>query len=339
MRAHHFSTATGLLLALVAFLSLTLRAQTEPEPGLTFHVDSRLVLVDVIPEFENQSHSRALVTDLRRDDFRLYDNRQEVPIRTFDRGGTRGSRPISLWLIVQCPQGFTTGWASDFLRGDTKLLRPALQHLDKDDVVGVAHWCDNGDAALDEVSGRNVDAALGKIDQLLNGNMIHGENRTGELAMQKLVRMIVDSAQSTKPERLPVMVFFYGDHCATFADEAQEIIKAVLKTSGFVFGISDGRWPFDPQYMRSNGQIGYLVHYYSQETGGEYYTTPDAKLYSSALDYILTQVHFRYTLGFKPQALDGKIHHLKVELTKEARSRFKDVTLRHRQEYIPVAEP
>jgi len=316
-------------------------AQTEPsDSGMTVRVDSRLVLVDVIPEYEDKSHTRALLTELKQEDFRLFDNRKVVTIRSFDKGGTQGMRPIALWLIVQCPQGFSPGWASDFLRGDAQQLRPALGHLNKDDVVGVAHWCDDGEAAVDAVPGHNPNEVLAKVDEILNARISHGENRAGELAMQKLVRTIIDNVQSTQPDRLPVMVFFYGDHCATYPNEAQEIIKAVLETSGMIFGISDGRWPFDAQKMHLwNSQIGYLVHYYSQQTGGEYYTTPDSKLYAAALDYILSQVHLRYTLGFKPQAIDGKVHSLKVELTKEAKSRFRDVTLRFRQEYLPTAKP
>jgi hypothetical protein len=333
----------GLLLVLTALVAFTPKITAQNEQSdreLTFHVDSRLVLVDVIPEFEDKSHARGLLTDLKREDFRLFDNQQEVTIRSFDKGGTEGSRPIALWFIVQCPQGFTTSWASDFLRGDVRRLRPALNHLGQDDVVGVAHWCDNGDAAIDAAPGRDADAALAKVDELLKAKITHGENRSGELAMQKLVRMVVENVKEAKPDRLPVMVFFYGDHCATYPSEAQEIIKAVLENSGIIFGISDGRWPFDSRHMMyTNGQIGYLVHYYSQETGGEYYTTPDPKLYSAALDYILAQVHLRYTLGFKPDSLDGKVHKLKLELTTEARSRYRDVTLRFRHEYLPVAQP
>jgi hypothetical protein len=85
------------------------------------------------------------------------------------------------------------------------------------------------------------------------------------------------------------------------------------------------------------GQINYLVHHYSRETGGEYYTTVDPKLFSAAVDYIITQLHLRYTIGFKPLLIDGKKHKVKVELTKESQQRLLGMQLRFRQEYIPVA--
>jgi hypothetical protein len=89
-----------------------------------------------------------------------------------------------------------------------------------------------------------------------------------------------------------------------------------------VYGMNDGTWPFDASRMTPNprtgpgaGDIFYLVHYYSHAT----------------------QVHLRYTIGFKPLKLDGKRHSLAVTLTPAARKRFPAAELRFRSEYIPVA--
>jgi hypothetical protein len=131
--------------------------------------------------------------------------------------------------------------------------------------------------------------------------------------------------------------FLYGDHCATYPREAETIIESVLETSGVVFGISDGRWPFDPERLFAAGQIYYLIPYYSQVTGGQYYTVSDPKLLSAALDYILSQLHLRYTTGFKPRVIDGKRHTIRVELSKETQRRYQGVQLRFRQEYLGVA--
>jgi hypothetical protein len=76
----------------------------------------------------------------------------------------------------------------------------------------------------------------------------------------------------------------------------------------------------------------------AKHTGGQYFSTP-AEGFAAALETILQQLHFRYELGFIPQAIDGKRHELKVELTAAARKQHKGVRLRFRQEYIPLAEP
>ena len=326
------------LLLVIVSVSDSAASQTpvsEPEMP-TFRAGAQLVLVDVIPEYTPDSRSRSLLTDLKREDFRVFDNRKEMSIAGFDIGAANQTRPIALWLIVQCPLGFQPGWASDFMRGKTQYLSPALAHLFRDDVVGVAHWCDNGIANIDLPPAHDPDAALSAIDQILSQKPALGSNRKGELAMQKMIRMLVGNVQAATPDRLPVLLFLYGDHSGTRLSEADLIIESVLESSGLVFGISDNSWPFRPDAMFYDRNVNYLVHYYSQETGGGFYGVEDPKLFSAALDYILSQLHLRYTLSFKPLALDGKRHQLKVELTKDALRRFRGARLRHRQSYIPT---
>jgi hypothetical protein len=128
---------------------------------------SSTVLVDVIPSTTKKNvDSKALLTGLKQDDFRVLDNGKEVPIQSFKAGATRGTRPISLWLIVQCPEALPPDWHSEFMRGKTQLLKPALASLDKEDVVGVAHWCDDGSASVDFVPAHDADAALAALDKV-----------------------------------------------------------------------------------------------------------------------------------------------------------------------------
>jgi hypothetical protein len=338
----------SLTLFLVALLTVwpprALLAQAIP-PAPTFRIDSSLTLIDVIAENQKTGlHGRALLTDLTREDFRVFDNGSEMPIESFDIGAGHGTRPIALWLIVECNQEEPPTHHSLFLRGKTQFLKPALEHLGANDTVGVAHWCDNGDAQLDLLPGKDADAAIGKVERILAAKPSHGTNRSGELAMQSMVEKILKNANETKPRPLPVFLFLYGDHCAANVDEVNRLLTDLLETSGMVYGINDGAWPFDPHLMaptrvaRGDMQIFYLVHYYSQETGGEVYSTADPKLFSSALDYILTQLHLCYTIGFRPLQGDGKKHRLRVELTAEARKQFPAAVLRSRPEYILRAQ-
>jgi hypothetical protein len=71
-------------------------------------------------------------------------------------------------------------------------------------------------------------------------------------------------------------------------------------------------------------------------TGGQYFSV-HPKLYSTALESVLLQLHFRYELGFKPPVIDGKRHQLKVEFSDSAKKEYKNVRLRYRPEYIPTA--
>ena len=327
------------LFVLIAVVGALFGFAQTPAEIPTFRAEAKLVLVDVIAESAKKTalRTRALLTDLQKEDFRVFDNGHEMPIHSFDIGAQHDTRPIVLWLIVQCNLGLPPEWASGFLRGKTQFLRAALSDLDMNDAVGVAHWCDDGAASIDLPPGHDPDAALAAVDHVINLDPVHGENRKGELAMQRMIRITVDNVHQAKLDRLPILLFLYGDHCATYIAEANRIIEDVLETSGIVFGLNDNGYPFDPEGMSRDGQLFDLVHYYSHDTGGAFYSSMDPKLFSAALDYIVAQLHLRYTIGFKPLVKDGKRHTLKVELTKDARKRFPVTELRFRQEYVPVA--
>jgi hypothetical protein len=161
-----------------------------------------------LPRSKRKSlHTRALLTELRKEDARVVDNGREVSIRSFDIGAHYETRPIALWLVVQCNIGALPEWNSGFLRGKSGPLRPVLGGLHLDDAVGVAHWCDDGAASLDLPPGHDPDAALAMVDRLLGEPPALGENRAGEQAMQKMIRMILDNVHHATPERLPVFLF------------------------------------------------------------------------------------------------------------------------------------
>jgi len=328
----------------------------------TLHVSSTLTLVDVIAANKKTGlHTREPITDLKREDFRIFDNGHEMPIESFDIGAEHTARPIALWLIVQCNDDQPPGHHSMFLHGKTGFLKPALADLAANDLVGVAHWCDNGDAVLDLGAGHDTDAALGKVEEILDRKAITGtQTRTGELAMQRMIRLVLQDTDERVTQREPIFLFLYGDRSGTHAGEAESILEDLLESSAMVYGLNDGTWyattgtnpagppsifSADPTATMPTTHFGpdvemtrHLVHYYSHETGGEVYSTLEPTHFSDTLDALLTQLHLRYTIGFTPLKLDGKRHHLKVELTSDAHKRFKAAELQFRLEYIPVAK-
>ena len=326
-----------LVLAVVGWV----KAQ-ETKPVMTLHVGTSLTLVDVIAE--NSPHglrTRILLTDLRQEDFRIRDNWKDMPIQSFDTGAEHTTRPIALWIIVQCPQYFPLGDASMFIQGKVNVIAPALSLLAPNDAVGVAHWCDNGDAKVDLPPGHDGNAAIPATEAVLDQKPPESiDSRTGELAMQHMIEMLLDETHHQTPARLPVYLFLYGDRCGAPVDEVNRVLEDLLENDGIVFGLNDGAVTYSPyETIHMNGEEAFLVHYYSAETGGQVYSTSDPKLFSNALEYLLTQLHLRYTIGFKPKKLDGKRHRLVVELTPEARKRYGAVTLRYRPEYVPVEHP
>src|SRR5437762_8879671 len=133
--------------ASICFLAVCASAPMATAQAPTIRVQSSLVLVDVITQ---DRKSGLPVRDFKKGDFRLFDNRHEVRVATFDAGARYDTRSITLWLVVICNEsGLPKFGASAEFLGLEALFRPALNHLEPHDSVGVAHWCDNGDSQLD----------------------------------------------------------------------------------------------------------------------------------------------------------------------------------------------
>lgn len=301
----------------------------------TIRVQSSLVLVDVISK---DPKTGLPVRDFKKEDFRVFDNRQEVPITTFSAGAHNDTRPITLWMVVICNEGGLPdfGASAEFV-GKESLFRPALDHLENKDTVGVAHWCDNGEAELDLAPTKDRDHFIRVLTETLKPIPFQGgtseSDAVGAATFRRMVRLIIRDAVRRNPQPLPVIVFLHGDYTGQSRQDLDELIGDFLETSGIAFGISDQRSP----NLHLLGEQARILHYMAEHTGGEYFSVPPSG-YAEALEAILTQLHFRYELGFIPPAIDGKRHELKVELTKEAKKEHKGVRLRFRPEYIPVRE-
>jgi len=317
-------------------LPATVAQHTEQSPAApsTIRVGSSLVLVDVISQ---DPKSGLPIRDFKKEDFQVFDNGHEVPISSFDSGTGYDTRRVALWLVVLCNEQGKVAGSAQFV-GKEALFRPALDHLDEQDMVGVAHWCDNGETELDLRPTEDRDKAIEVLTETIKPISFHiggNSDAVGELTFRKMVRMIIQDAQRRNPQPLPALVFLDGDYTGQPKSELNHLIDDFLETSGIVFGIKDERSPSLGPLLFEQGQI---MHYMAEQTGGQFFAAPPAG-YSAALEAILMQLHFRYELGFVPPALDGKRHKLKVVLTKDAKEKHKGARLRFRSEYIPGEVP
>jgi len=308
--------------------------QVSPTPEATLRVSTHLVLMDLVAL---GAKNELPDSTLKKEDLQVFDDGHRVAIKTFDTGA--GTRPIALWFVVQCKMPDWEAEGSGLFAGQIKLLKPALEHLDKQDAVAVAHWCDNGDSKVDLLPTSNIDQAATTLEEVLaatpDGTYKH--ERPGELALQKTLQLIVEATRSLPHDTVPVVVFLYGDFSAMPRGEADHFVDELLQTSAIVFGLKDHR---SPKIMGLNwvgGEQGAIANYIAIQTGGEYLrVTPES--YASGLEGILKRLHFRYELGFQPEDLDGKRHKLTVKLTVAGRKQHHGVRLRYRTAYVPVSQ-
>jgi hypothetical protein len=300
-------------------------------PEITFHTSSSLVLLDVIAlNAKNGLPDKTL----KRDDFQIFDNALPVSIKTFDSAAQ--TRPLALWFVVQCSMQGWEAKGSGLFRGRISLFKPALKYLDKQDTVAVAHWCDNGDSHLDLLPTSDVEQAVTSLEQVLAPTLnpdSHG--RSGELAFQKTLQLIIDATRPLVPERVPVVIFLYGDYSGMPRSEADHFIDELLETSAIAYGLKDRRSQQIGLFGRSWREQPAIATYIAIQTGGQYLrVTPET--YAAGLEEILRQLHFRYELGFEPEALDGKRHQLRVELAGAVKNQHKRVRLQYRAAYVPI---
>jgi hypothetical protein len=114
--------------------------------------------------------------------------------------------------------------------------------------------------------------------------------------------------------------------------EANHFIDELLETSAIAFGVRDHR---SQHLLFAPGEQRAIAHYIATQTGGQYFDA-SPETYASALAEILQQLHFRYELGFKPEALDGKRHKLRVQFADTVKNQHKGVRLRYRLAYVPI---
>jgi hypothetical protein len=316
----------GLLFLFAGFLSGG--ATFSQSEQVTIRATSPLVLVDVIAR---NKETGASIDHLIGDDLKLTDDSIQVPVFAFDRS----PRPITLWFVMICNQSNWFNEGSTFFAGKSYRLRPALEHLNADDRIAVAHWCDNGCATIDLPPTSNRDAALAAIENVLRrpANLPVGYG-SGVFALQQMMRLISDITHTTKPRPTPVITFIHGDAMGMRQDYAQVVTEQLFEMSGIVYGINNGR--YNGFWDRGSGQQR-LAQFWSTETGGQLFATSKAD-YGGALEKIIQEAHARYQLGFVPQNLDGRWHRLRLELSDQAKERFRSISLRYRSGYKATAE-
>jgi hypothetical protein len=305
-------------------------AAATQSPEITFHSSSNLVLVDVIARNAKDGLPEKALT---KSDFQLFDNDQPVAIKTFDNGAQFTTRPLALWFVVQCNMQGSEGKGSGVFAGQISRFEPALRYIEKQDTVAVAHWCDDGRSNLDLLPTRIIkDAPIVLEQALATGPDTKTHDRAGEVALQTTLQHIVDTTRSSRPEPLPVLIFLYGDYSSMNRSEANHFIDELLETSAIAFGVRDHR---SPHLLFAPGEQRAIAHYIATQTGGQYFDA-SPETYASALAEILQQLHFRYELGFKAEALDGKRHKLRVQLADTVKNQHKGLGLRYRLAYVPI---
>ena len=295
------------------------------------HATTSRVLVDVLVEDKKTGEP---IVALQQQDFLLRDNGKPVSVASFNRGIDHNLRPVQLWFVLLCneeryrkvyrqsgDQVFAStvkeSLGSRFLAGRAHELRPAFDHLKPDETVGVAHWCDDGEAETDAAPSVDRDATFKAIESIAGRDTVVVRLTSKYDTQERAVQMINNLTQAAFPEPFLAILLAGGNLSGNAGGNAGEAWSGFLKESSLEFGLQSEISP--------RGATQYPVR---------------SSDYVSRLGAFIDSLHGRYEIGFAPGKPENKLHFISVELTRNAKVRFPSATLRYRQAYddLPLAD-
>jgi hypothetical protein len=87
------------------------------------------------------------------------------------------------------------GASAEFL-GQESLFRPALNHLESKDSLGVAHWCDTGETQLDLLPTEDRDSAIRVMADTLKPIAFEGGTTASDEAGEQAFQLVDSHASS-----------------------------------------------------------------------------------------------------------------------------------------------
>jgi Ca-activated chloride channel family protein len=316
----------ALLLPAVLCLCSFLRTQENPQkPEQTIQVAVDRVNVGVIVT----DHSGHFVEGLHREDFRVFDNGVEQPVRGF----TAIEEPAQVLLLIEAgPAVHLLG--NNHVRASDKLLN----NLSPNDRVAIASYSRSPELLLDFTADKpTARFALQNLSFALG---------FGELNLASSLASAIDWLGASPGKKTLVVLSTGVD---TSPPTKWQGIEQKLKTSDVrILAVSlsgDFRKPaksrkLSPQEREDRAwvkqvfsQADQALHELSMATGGRVYLPRNEKEFDRAYSEIAQLVRHEYSIAFTPPANDGQVHTIQVKVKRLW------CRVDHRQAYIaPLSE-
>ncbi len=335
-----FTVAARAFLAAALLTALSALAQQPTSASLPASAASGATgqLLDL---FASNDRSGAPDTTLNPNDFQVLDDGKPVPIAGFLRPGESGTRPVVLWIVVQCVMPGVINNGSGFLRGFTTDLASGLTHLGPGEAYGVAHWCDDGAVSLDLQPNRRI-VQLGPTVASVLARTVNPPNNPflGEAALLKVIRDVLEATSRFDPHAMPVLLFLYGDHTSADVRQVDELKRQLLAVPATIFLVNNG---LADQPRAGFREIPMVLGHLAGATGGSYFHVPfgdhDPFAFAQAIATVLDRLHSRYQLSWLPRGTDNQEHQLSLRLTSAARKAHPGTEFRTRGSYLATAQP
>ena len=296
-------------------------------------IDSEVVNV----LFTAQDRKRRLVTSLKRNDIRIFENGKQQEIVEFTR---RVDLPLSLTILIDTSHSQIRTLpeekeaAKSFLES---VVRPA-----KDEVAVISF---SGEATLEQGMTNNISRLRRAVDRVSfvppsgygGGGVVVGtppaSGRSQEVSMSTAIWDAVwvtsEEVLGPAPEGTRRAIVLLTDGANTYGiKKLEDAVKAALKAEAVIYSIGIG-----DNYYR--GVDKGALKRISENTGGKaFFPRGEAEL-RQAFVQIQEEMRSQYLLAYEPldQTQDGSFRAIKIQIANEVLKR-ENVKLTHRNGYF-----
>jgi Ca-activated chloride channel homolog len=261
--------------------------------GLTHPIDAgqavRIGVRQVAVFATVRDHAGRLIEDLRREDFRLFDNSQPVSIDLFDAT----PQPLNVLLLIDISASVDGSLAE--LRDAAAALLMQLSTRDRAKVATFSN-------TIRIAPGWSDDAQ--EVMRLLP--------RSGGAHLTRLYDALVETLKAFDgvEGRRVIVVFTDGADTASAADRHAAIASA-READVMIYAVG-----VNSRYMEGSRSINRRpdpdLRLVAEETGGGYFEASDRRDLKEQVARISDELRRQYLLGFSPPHADGRVHSLLV---------------------------
>ncbi len=316
-----------------------------PKPTPPPSDDDEVIKVDtdiVNVLFTAQDRNRRLLTNLKQEDIKLFEDSKPQEITTFSR---QVDLPLSLAILidVSASQERTLpeekAAAISFLE---TVVRPA-----KDEVAVISF---TGESTLEQGMTNNMPRLRRSIEKVrfippsgyIGGGVIagtppiSGDNQAaqGSTAIWDAIWVTSDEILGPAPERTRRAIILLTDGVNTYGKKKlDEAVQAALRSEAIIYSVGIG----DNFYSGvDKGSLNKI----SERTGGRAYFPRDERELRDAFAQIQEEMRSQYLLAYEPtnQNRDGSYRKIEIQLTNSQLQKDK-VKVTHRQGYFAKSAP
>jgi Ca-activated chloride channel family protein len=281
--------------------------------GFNLSVNVKMVLVDTVV----RDRTGRIIDNLKREDFRLYEDGVEQEIQSY----SRDQLPLAVALVVD-----HSGSVSPYIDELRRIANRTLQQLKPGDKVALFAFARNVERVVDLTTDRQrIADGLARI-------------RAG--GSTDIIDAIFDATTylaKVAPDYRRALILV-SDNQATVQPQVSEgeTIRMAMETETVVYSLKTSG-DVNPVGMRLPSLLSGMgsVRKVAQETGGEVINVAGVGMMDAALSTVISRLRLRYALGYYPtsQTQGGAFHTIEVRLVERFGKPGSDYTVQARRGY------